>query len=358
MLVVVSTMPAIVMGQTGVATTFAGSGASGSADGIGMNAEFKFPYGVAASPDGANLFVGCSSRKIRQIVIATAAVTSIAGQGGSALVDGIGTHAKFMYPRGLVVSPDSTTIYVADTSAHAIRKVVIATGATTTLAGSTTSGYADGTGNAARFDKPYDVTVSPDGSLLYVTDLLNHRIRKLVIATGAVTTLAGSTSGYADGTVGTAAKFNFGHTATGPGLALSKDGTLLFVADHAAHLIRQVVTVTGATTWLAGAGGGGGHADGAKNVGKFNRPCGLSVSLDDRYLFVGDDHNHRVRQVLISTGEISTLAGSGVAGHADGTGAAAQFWRPTGVAVSMTENVLYMAGADSNRIRRVRAFNL
>ena len=153
--------------------------------------------------------------------------------------------------------------------------------------------------------------------------------------------------------MGLYAEFNFGNTATGGGLALTSDGASLFVADHDSHSIRKVLTADGTTTTLAG--GSRGYADGSGPGAQLARPCGLAVSQDDRYLFVGDDHNDMIRMIEISIGYVTTLAGSGTSGNADGTGGAATFQRPTGVAVSYTENVIYTAGADSDRIRRVRA---
>ena len=91
---------------------------------------------------------------------------------------------------------------MADYSNHRIRKVVISTGVVTTLAGSGSSSYADGTGTSAHFYYPMGVTNV--GDYLYITDRHNHRIRKVHKSTGAVTTLAGSRSGFADAT-GTAA---------------------------------------------------------------------------------------------------------------------------------------------------------
>lgn len=153
-------LPGLAAGQsTGVVTTFAGS-TRGSADGIGTNAQFRFPFGVSASPDGTKLFIG-DSYTVRQIVISTVAVTTLAG-GSSGFVDGTGGSARFAYPRGLRVSPDSTIVYVCDTSNHAIRQIIISSGVVTTVAGSSSgsSGYADGTGTNAQFHKPYDVAVS------------------------------------------------------------------------------------------------------------------------------------------------------------------------------------------------------
>ena len=115
-------------------------------------------------------------------------------------------------------------LVVADFIDHNIRRVEVATGAVTTLAGSGEKGNADGVGDAAQFNEPHGLAVSPDGSALFVADCDNHKIRRVEVATDAVTTLAGSgENGDADG-VGDAAQFHFPHS-----LAVSPDGCALFV---------------------------------------------------------------------------------------------------------------------------------
>ena len=121
------------------------------------------------------------------------------------VVDATGTSASFNTPNG--ITTDGTNLYVADLVNHLIRKIVISTGVVTTVAGTGSSGSANGTGTSASFDKPYGVTT--DGTNLYVADYYNHLIRKIVISTGVVTTVAGTgSSGSANGT-GTSASFNY-----------------------------------------------------------------------------------------------------------------------------------------------------
>ena len=94
--------------------------------------------------------------------------------------------------RGIAISPDGSALFVVDMFNDKIRRVEVATGAVTTLAGSGETGSADDVGGAARFSCPYDVAISRDGSALFVADLDNHKIRRVEVATGAVTTVAGS----------------------------------------------------------------------------------------------------------------------------------------------------------------------
>ena len=114
--------------------------------------------------------------------------------------------------------------------------------AVTTFAGQSDNDSTDGTGTAARFYSPIGITT--DGENLYVADTGNNRIRKIVIDNGTVTTLAGSSQGYTDNAIGTSASFN------GP-RGITTDGENLYVVDYGNHLIRKIVISTGAVTTLA-----------------------------------------------------------------------------------------------------------
>jgi len=186
-----------------VVTTLAGTGDNGSANGTGTSASFYNPFGITT--DGTNLYVGDTKNNlIRKIVISTGVVTTVAGTGSSGSANGTGTSASFYYPYGFTT--DGTNLYVADYYNHLIRKIVISTGVVTTVAGTGSSGSANGTGTSASFNSPHGITT--DGTNLYVADSSNHLIRKIVISTGVVTTVAGTGSyGSANGT-GTSASFN------------------------------------------------------------------------------------------------------------------------------------------------------
>ena len=197
------------------------------------------------------------------------------------------------------------------------------TTAVTTLAGyAGVSGSTDDTGTAARFYNPHGITT--DGTNLYVPDDGSHTIRQIVIATGVVTTLAGTAgvSGSDDG-IGAAALF-FSPSA------ITTDGTNLYVADNSNNTIRQIVIATGMVTTLAGTAGVFGSADGTGAAAQFAFPYGITT--DGINLYVADTNNHTIRQIVIATGVVTTLAGTaGVSGSTDDTGAAAQFAFPFGI---------------------------
>jgi hypothetical protein len=321
---------------SGVVTTLAGSTDNGSTNGTGTAASFYEPNLLTS--DGTNLYVAdYKNSMIRKIVISTGVVTTLAGSTTSGSANGTGTAASFNGPTG--VTTDGTNLYVTEDVNHMIRKIVISTGVVTTVAGSTDNGSTNGTGTTASFYKPTGITT--DGTNLFVADINNHMIRKIVISTGVVTTLAGSTtSGSANGT-GTAASFN------NP-VAITTDGTNLYIGDLANHMIRKIVISTGVVTTLAGSTTSG-SANGTGTAASFNRPVGLTN--DGTNLYIGDLANHMIRKIVISTGVVTTLAGSTTSGSANGTGTAASFNYPADIATDGTS--LFVSDMSNHMIRKI-----
>ncbi len=324
-------------------TTFAGSaGSSGSTDGTGSSARFYNPHSITT--DGTNLYVtDQDNHTIRKIVISTGAVTTLAGSAGSSgSTDGTGSSARFYTPRG--ITTDGTNLYVVDSWNYTIRKIVISTGVVTTIAGSVgLSGSTNGTGTSARFNNSIGITT--DGTNLFVADYSNHTIRKVVISTGVVTTIAGSAglSGSTDGT-GTSARFN------GP-FGITTNGTNLFVTDTDNHTIRKIVISTGVVTTIAGSAGSSGSTDGTGTSARFNGPFGITT--DGTNLFVTDSSNYTIRKIVISTGVVTTIAGTaGTSGTTDGTGTAARFYVPTGITTDGTN--LFIADFSNYTIRKIQ----
>ncbi len=376
---------------TGAVTTLAGTaGVTGSTDGTGGAAEFDQPRGITA--DGAgNLYVAdTENHTIRKIVIATGEVTTPFGTAGvDGVADGTGVAAEFSFPRG-ITAEGSTNLYVADTNSNTIRKIVIATeevttlvdaaagfsipagiatdisgnvyvgdrgnfvirkvaagGAVSTVAGMMASfGSVDGVGAAARFVTPFGIARDAFGNL-YVADQIDSTIRKLDSA-GGVTTLAGvpSAVGAIDGP-GATAQFNL-PTAT----AVDDASGNLYVADMNNSTIRQIVLATGEVTTLAGSAGINGAADGTGGAALFSRPSDITADGAGN-LFVSDLNNHTIRQIVIATGVVTTLAGTALSpGDTDGTGLAAQFALPRGVTADGAGN-LYVADTDNQTIRKI-----
>jgi sugar lactone lactonase YvrE len=326
----------------GTVTTFAGSYlTTGHKDASGTAASFNNPAGIAT--DGINLYIAdTTNNMIRKIVISTGEVTTLAGSTTSGHTDATGTAASFKNPMGLAT--DGINLYVADSSNNMIRKIIIATGAVTTLAGSTTSGHTDATGTLASFYSPAGIAIDSTGANLYVSESGNSDIRKIVLSTREVTTFAGSylTTGHTDAT-GTAASFY------GPqGITIDSTDTNLYVSDTANTEIRKIVIATGEVTTLAGSTTSG-HTDAIGSAASFRRPVGIAT--DGTYLYVADMWNHMIRKIAISTGEVTTLAGSTTAGHIDAIGTAATFNNPQ--AVTIVGINVYIVDTANCEIRKI-----
>lgn len=321
---------------SGSVTTVAGSAlVDGSADGT-TAARFKHPY--AFTSDGANLYVADSdNHTIRKMVISTGAVTTLAGSAGTPGSSDGTSAARFYFPDG--IATDGANLYVADTFNHTVRVIVLSTGAVTTLAGSAgVVGSTDGTAGA-RFSYPHGITT--DGANLYVADSGNRIIRKVVIATGTVSTLAGA-AGVSGSTDGTSARFNLPQ-------GITTDGVNLFVTDTANYTIRKIVISTGMVSTLAGSTGIAGSTDGTA-AARFSSPYGITT--DGTNLYVADSGNQTIRMIATSTGAVTTVAGSaGVSGSADGT-AAARFNVPFGITSDGVS--LYVADTFNSTIRKVQ----
>ena len=330
-------------GRTAGVSTLAGSGTYSFADGTGTAAQFAYPIGIAVDGSGNVYVADYSNQRIRKIVVATGVVSTLAGSGTQGYANGTGTAAQFSDPTSVAVDATGTNVYVADYQNHRIRKIVAATGVVTTLAGNGTAGYVDGPGTTAQFNQPYGVAADGSGNV-YVAGFVDHSIRKIVVATGVVSTLAGNgTQGSANGT-GTVARFTYPC-----GVAVDGSGNL-FVADGNNFRIRQIVVATGVVTTLAG--NTSGYAEGTGTAALFGYPCGVTADGSGN-VYVADRDNHRIRKIVVATGVVSTLAGNGTLGYADGTFTAAQFNNPTGVAVD-AGGAVYVIDRDNNRVRIVK----
>jgi sugar lactone lactonase YvrE len=336
--------PALAVGQNYTFTTVAGKPQIGSVDAGPVNSQFNRPAAVVADSAGNIYVVDTNNSTIRRVT-PTGVVTTLAGSPGViGSTDGTGTGARFFDPSGLALD-SSGRIYVADSGNNTIREVTTA-GVVTTLAGSPrVVGFADGTGSAAQFDTPIGITVDSSGNV-YVSDTANNTIRKITPA-GVVTTLAGVGSapsiGSADGT-GVAARFEAPLRT-----ALDSAGNI-YVADTYNDTIRKI-TPAGVVTTLAGSAGNYGNADGTGTAAQFDHPDGLAIDTSGN-VFVADTYNCTIRKIT-STGVVSTLAGSpGAQGSVDATGTNARFALPEDVAVDSSGNV-YVADTINYTIRKV-----
>ncbi len=267
------------------------------------------------------------------------AVTTFAGAGYGGHNDDTGTAAVFRNPKS--ITTDGTNLYVADYDNHKIRKIVISSKVVTTLAGST-YGYDDGTGTDAKFHYPSGITT--DGTNLYVAESGTHQIRKIVISSKVVTKLAGYRySGDTDDT-GEDARFN-------TPVDLTTDGTNLYVTDNKNHTIRKVVISSGVVTTFAGTSGSSGSTDDTGNDARFKSPKGITTDGTNLYVV---DGNLTIRKIVISSRVVTTLAGTAGGNNyavIDDTGPDAAFNTPYRIATDGTN--LYVTEYNKALIRKI-----
>jgi sugar lactone lactonase YvrE len=266
----------------------------------------------------------------------------LAGSSADGYSDGTGSGAEFINPAGLARA--GNTLYVSEPGACDIRAIDLTTQVVTRVAGSTSgicSPFTDGDGTSALFEELW--SIATDGTdYLYIADTGNNVIRRMTLASPyTVTTLAGSpgNSGTVDGN-GASARFDGEE-----GLFLN--GDTLFIADYNNQTVRTMDVTTNEVTTFLGVAGSGGPNDGAR----LPERAPYQMTSDGTYVYWADTANHRIQQMKISDGTVSTLAGSGTAGSSNGTGVAAQFKSPHGVATDGTN--LYVADTENHSIRMI-----
>jgi sugar lactone lactonase YvrE len=339
------TIRSIDLASTQVKTIAGSTPCNPSADGVGTAAHFDLPYGLTGDGQGTLYVTDAEGNTIRQLVIATTVVTTIAGKpNAQGSDDGVGSAARFNDPTDLALD-GAGNLYVADAGNAAIRKIELATATVSTVGGGR-NGEIDGSLVVARFFGPRGLVYEKNTNALYVADFSGDTIRRVDLGPRMVSTIAGKAAvvGNSDG-IGPGARFN---QPNGP--AADDSGNLYF-CDTGNHAIRQLDIATDTVTAIAGMAGTAGSTDGTGAGARFRFPAGLTWDPSG-YLFVADTANNEIRQVEISTGTVTTLAGMTMLGSADGIGKAATFRGPQGVTTDGAGN-LYVVDTGNNSIRKI-----
>ncbi len=337
---------------TGLVTTVAGEpGMFGYFDGAGSAARFNWPMGVALSPNGEWALVADNTAgSVRYVEVASQEVGTLLSL--PIHLDGNGRDVRLNWPTGLEVSADGSATLLVDTDSNTVRRLDLASGDVTTVAGDATAwaGSADGIGSAARFRSPRDAALDAAGTVAYIADTGNQTIRRLDLLSGAVTTIAGSPgqTGSANG-VGAAARFGWPQA-----MALSPDETFALIADTDNHTIRRLDLATRQVTTVAGSAGASGSADGVGSAARFNRPQGVAISPDGSYALIADTHNHLIRRLDLATGWVTRVAGwPGWNDSLDGFVDSAYFSYPHGLAISADGSYALVTDSGSGLLRRI-----
>jgi sugar lactone lactonase YvrE len=341
------------IGPKAMINTIAGTTQGFSGDnGPAILAQLNNPAGVALDKNGNIYIADAYNHRIRKVIAATGIITTVAGMGSTGFSgdDGPATAAQLNGPIGVSVDQQGH-LYIVDQGNNRIRKVISPTGVITTIVGTGVIGFFGDGGPAteAQLSAPYRVTLDEAGNL-YIADGANDSIRKVISPTGIITTIAGiGLSGFSgDGGLATNAQLNVPVS-----VVVDKLGNL-YIADNSNHRIRKVIAATGVITTVAGMGSIGFSGDnGLATAAQLQFPSSVAVDKAGN-LYIADEGNHRVRRVDAATGLINTIVGTGSNGFSGdgGLALAAELSSPTGIAFDSSGN-LYIADLGNHRIRKV-----
>ncbi len=268
-------------------------------------------------------------------------VTTLAGTGSPGNLNGTGTAASFNNPSAVAVSGNGI-LYVGDFGNSLVRTVALTSAAVAPYAGTGTQGLLNGGAANAEFNGPANIALDKQGDL-FIDDEENNCVREITSA-GNVLTVAGTgTAGYQDGP---AASAMFWHPE---GIVVDANGDL-YIADGPNNVIRKVTISTAMVSTYAGTGAPGLN-NGPVASASFYNPYGLTLDANGN-IFVADNQNFCIREINVSSGTVSTFAGSGAQGFSNGPASAATFSNPLACAFDSKGN-LYISDFSNNVIRKV-----
>ena len=328
--------------QSQIITTIAGSGSSGfSGDGgLATTARLNLPFNITFDKSDNIYIADTYNNSVRKIDSESGIISTVVGTADKKQVSELKT------PTGLTFD-NFNNLFIADLANLRIRKVNLDTGNSITLVGKKSE--IERPNIDAYLGGPFSVVFDKVGNL-YVSIIGDIIVSKVNFCTGVVSTIAGTGEiGYSgDGVLAKNAKLN-----SPTGLALDGKGNL-FISDSGNERVRKVDLTTGIISTIAGTGVTGFSGDGSLAIeSQLSNPIGLAVD-DQGDLFIVDRNNNRIRKINISTGIISTVAGTGEAGFSgDGDLARnALLSNPTGLAFS-SDGDLFVVDRGNNRIRRI-----
>ena len=334
--------------------TLAGTGVSGATGdgGPALEARVGNPYGLTLGPDGALYVCEIDTDRIRRIDMADGSISTVAGTGqeGYSGDGGPATRADLHDPYEVRFDSDGNMYFVEMLNA-VVRKVDAATGVISTIAGTGQRGYSGdgGPAVAATFSRPHSIALDGKGSL-YIADIGNHRIRRVDLSSGVVTTFAGTgeRSPTPDGAPLEGTPLN------GPrALAFAPNGDL-YIALREGNAVYRLDVGANRLHHVAGTGEKGYTGDGGPAVvATLAGPKGIEVGPDGG-IYVADTENHAIRRIDASEGTVSTVAGDGkVHDGPDGDPLTCGLARPHGVFVG-PDGSIYIGDSENHRVRVIR----
>jgi DNA-binding beta-propeller fold protein YncE len=330
---------------SGNITTLAGTGASVyNGDNIpAINANLYYPAQLAVDTVNNILYIADSSNeRIRAVDLNTKYITTVAGSGSAASLffgdNGPAVQAALNNPYGIAIDSSRRLLYFTDSNNNRIRVINMTSNIISTVA--TSSGY------------PTGIAFDPVNNWLYIAANSYHIILKLDRNTGTISTVAGF-SGFpgssGDNGLATSSRVN-----SPRGIALDMSNSLLYIADTDNNKIRVINRITGFISTFAG--GGGSTINGVQAItASLSGPHGVTVDTVNNLVYIANTYFHTVRVVNSTSGIITTVAGTGVAGYSGDGGLAigAKLNTPTAVTVDTNSNLVYIAEGNNNCVRVV-----
>jgi hypothetical protein len=339
--------------EAGKIQTYVGTGAAGYAGDGGPAIEAVCTEPFMCDFDSAGNLYYSESRNniIRRVDKASGIITTVAGTGeaGNSGDGGPATQATMREPYSLQVDQNNGDIYIVDRLSAVVRKVHGATGVITTVAGTGEQGYSGdgGPGNQAMFREPNDCFLDGKGGLL-IADIQDQRIRKLELATGIITTVAGNGEKERSGDGKPALEASFlGSRA----VCMDSKGNT-YVAEREGNGVRKI-DANGIMSTVAGTGELGYDGDGGPALtATWGSPKALRCDAQDNVVVV-DTENHAIRLIHADTGIVTTIAGGRLGGEGDGGPATqAAMDRPHGCGID-TDGNIFVADSNNHRVRVV-----
>jgi DNA-binding beta-propeller fold protein YncE len=303
-----------------------------------------FPGKVGVNLAENRLFIADTNHHRLLVTGLDGAVQTVIGSGTAGAQDGDFASVQFNAPQGFAYADG--TVYIADTANHLLRVADLATGQVTTLAGTGAQGRTfyrhGGVGREMPLNSPWDVTVA-DGTV-YITMAGYHQVWRYDLASGEIAPWAGSgREAIKDGAVRTA------HFAQPYGI--THQNGIFYVADSETSAIRRIDSAENSVTSPVGLGlFDFGDEDGEGENVRLQHPFGVTVGAHGE-VFISDSYNNKLKRLDPVTRRVTTLAGDGTPGYQDGDALSARFNEPGGIAFA--DNILYIADTNNHVIRKL-----